>query len=959
MIVAGAGTGKTTVITRRIAWLIDQGLAKPEQILALTFTDKAAGEMEERVDLLLPYGYVDIQISTFHAFCERLLREHGVELGLSPDFDVLTELDAWLLMRQHLDRFDLDYYRPLGNPTKYLRALLQHFSRAKDSAITAEQYLAFVESQVTGQDRAQGDEGADGGGQRLSELARAYHTYEQLLLEHDAIDFGGLILYTLKLLRERPVVLKAVRERFVYLLVDEFQDTNPAQYELVRLIAAPRENITVVGDDDQSIYKFRGASIENILRFEDDYPDAKRVVLASNYRSVQQILDRAHELIKLNEPRRLPKQLASVRESEGAVEHLHFQTSQQEVRGVVAKILEMRSARPDTPWSDFAVLARSNDAGADFAHGFERAGIPYQFLALSGLYHKPVVLDLLSLLRAVDQPHDSPSVYRLLNFPTWNLSSFTISELTFLASRKGKSLFEAMRMARTMSAVDPAEAQVLDDILHLLSSLGGLAKDKPITELFLQAARESGYVRHINQMDEAKKREAFGYLQQMFERMKSFERRAAHRSLHAFLEEFKQERDAGEEGALQTDVEAGPDVVRIMTIHGAKGLEFPYVFVINLVDRKFPTSRRSDAIPLPNGLIEKQSDTDEALFHLEEERRLFYVAMTRAKDRLFLTSADDYGGARKRKLSRFLEELGYGGEGEKGEKGQKGEKGEMVLEIDQEQKGTGTGDDLKPYIPKQFSVTQLAAFETCPLQYKFAHVLRVPVLGRWQFSFGKTMHNTLHRYFTAWLERTGKRQGGLFDEREQGAGGRGQQTLPVTVEELLEIYKQAWMDDWYPNDKTREEYRARGKEQLIRYAKSLEVAPPRPVALEQGFVYKVGDVTVKGRIDRIDGFEDGIEIIDYKTGSPKTKLERSDKEQLLLYQLAAAKVLKLQPKKLTYVYLEDQSSVSFIGTDDDLLDLEEAIVERAAKIRASDFAPTPGFHCRYCDFAEICEYRQD
>jgi len=957
MIVAGAGTGKTTVITRRIAWLIDQGLAKPEQILALTFTDKAAGEMEERVDLLLPYGYVDLQISTFHAFCERLLRDHGVEVGLSPDFDVLTDLDAWLLMREHLDRFALDHYRPLGNPTKYLRALLQHFSRAKDNAVTPEQYLAFAEAEMAGQDQAQADQESAGIGASWQELAGAYQTYEQLLLEKDALDFGDLILYTLKLLRERPAVLEKVRDRFRYILVDEFQDTNPAQYELVRLIAQPRRNLTVVGDDDQSIYKFRGASIENILRFEQDYPDATRVVLSSNYRSVQAILDRAHELIKLNEPRRLPKKLASVREGEGAVEHLSFRTSEDEVRGVTAKILEIKASRPDTAWSDFAVLVRSNDAGADFAHGFDRERIPFQFLALSGLYHKSAVLDLLSLLRCVDQPHESPSLYRLLNFPTWNLSPFAIAELTLFATRKGKTLFEAMRLARTMTAMDPADAQIMDDILHLLTTLALSAKEKSAAQLFVDAARESGYFAYLNQLEEGKKREAFGYLQQLFERIKSFERRAAHRSLHAFLEEFRQERDAGEEGALLADLEAGPDVVRIMTIHGAKGLEFPYVFVVNLVDRKFPTSRRSDAIPLPKGLAPSRSDTDEALFHLEEERRLFYVAITRAKDRLFLTSAEDYGGARKRKASRFLEEVGFGKAREPQATGRGSwedlpEKGSPMTPPNQENEPFVYAD----YLPKKFSFTQLAAFQTCPLQYKYAHILRVPVLDKWQFSFGKTMHNTLHRYFTAWMERTGKRQGGLFEtektEQEMQNGA-----LPVAIEELLEMYKNAWIDAWYPNDKTREEYRKRGKEQLIRYAATFAESPPQPVGLEQGFIYKVGDIVVKGRIDRIDACENGIEIIDYKTGSPKKTLEREDKEQLLLYQLAAKQVLKLEPRKLTYVYLENGSRVSFLGSDDDLLQLEEAIVDRVRRIRESDFGANPDFHCRHCDFNEICEYR--
>ncbi|MEK7615422.1 MAG: UvrD-helicase domain-containing protein, partial [Patescibacteria group bacterium] len=319
MIVAGAGTGKTTVITRRIAWLIEQQLAKPEQILALTFTDKAAGEMEERVDLLLPYGYVDLQISTFHAFCERLLRDHGVHIGLSPDFKLVTELDAWLLARQQLDRFDLDYYRPLGNPTKYLKSLLQHFSRAKDAAITSDAYLACVEGKASDADSEVHND----------ELARAYHTYQQILLERDSLDFGDLILYAVQLLKTRPAVLARLQKQFPFVLVDEFQDTNHAQYELVRLIAGDKQNLTVVGDDDQSIYKFRGASIENILRFQTDFPTATQVVLTHNYRSVQSILDHAYTFIQKNNPNRLEikanlsKKLLAQGSEQGMIEHIH------------------------------------------------------------------------------------------------------------------------------------------------------------------------------------------------------------------------------------------------------------------------------------------------------------------------------------------------------------------------------------------------------------------------------------------------------------------------------------------------------------------------------------------------------------------------------------------------------------------------------------------------------------
>lgn len=955
MIVAGAGTGKTTMVTHRIAWLIDQGLAKPEEILALTFTDKAAAEMEERVDRLLPYGYVDLQISTFHSFAETLLRKYGAELGLSRDFRLMNELDAWLLTRQHLERFDLEYYKPLGNPTKYIRSLLVHFSRAKDSAIDPDDYADYVEGMRADLDAAQANDEQTAEIARLEELARAYRTYQQLLLDHDSLDFGDLMLYTLKLLQTRPTIRQEIRRTYKYVLVDEFQDTNDAQYEIVKEIASPLNNLTVVGDDDQSIYRFRGASLANILQFEKDYPEAKRVVLTTNYRSAQEILDYAHGFIQHNNPNRLEadtsrklskKLTAGVDSYTAEISHIHGTTLDEEVRMVVDRIKELKQGQKEIHWSDFAILVRSNNAGTDFAATLEQHGIPYQFMALSGLYTKPVVLDLLAYLRCIDNPFDSPSFYRLLTSPLCNVSERGILELNRFARRKGKSLFEACEHRAMIPELSPEDAEIVRHVLHNLNEFQTQARNRKVNELFVMVAKESGYLEYLNTKPEQEKLEAFGYLQQFHERLKGFVRRHEHPVLHHFLKEFDHERDAGEEGSLSVDLEAGPDVVKIMTIHASKGLEFRHVFIVNMVAQRFPTRSKSDAIPLPVGLGATEHGKEA---HLEEERRLFYVAMTRAKEGLYFTSASDYGGARKRKISRFLHELGYE---------QPTERIEEVVELFDDEKGANVPvvDPNAPVtfaLPKQFSFTQLAAFRTCPLQYKFAHVLKIPVMGKWTFSYGKTMHNTLQHFFELWLERAGKRQVSLFDTPTSEDQG-----MPVSREELFELFEKAWIDEWYVSDVQRNRYRTQAIESLKGFYAYVEEHPPTPLSIEQGFTLKLGNIVLKGRIDRIDQCDDGIEIIDYKTGKPKTRLTPQDKEQLLLYQLAARDVLGLKVNKLTFHYLQDNSTVSFLGTDDQLLDLQESMVERVQGIKNSSFSPTPGFHCGFCDFADICEYRQ-
>ncbi|HBK35114.1 MAG: hypothetical protein UU08_C0001G0012 [Candidatus Uhrbacteria bacterium GW2011_GWE2_40_58] len=956
MIIAGAGTGKTMVITRRIAWLIEQGFAKPENILALTFTDKAAGEMEERVDQLLPYGYINLQISTFHAFCEKLLREYGVEIGLPRDFTLVNELEAWLLTRQNFDRFSLEYYRPLGNPTKHIRSLLTHFSRLKDGAVPSDDYLAFVEQQRANLDASISNNEATMEIARLDELAHAYHTYQQILLENDCLDFGDLHLYTLHLLTKRPNILKQIREQYTYLLVDEFQDTNQAQYELIKLIATPKNNLTIVGDDDQSIYKFRGASLANLLEFEKDYPEAKKIVLVKNYRSSQSILDHAYEFIQQNNPNRLEvqvkgglcKKLQSASEKEGIIEHIHCSTLGEEASAVAQKILTLKQEDPEKTWNDFAILVRSNDGAIPFLQAMDRADIPYQFLALRGLYRKTVILDLLAYLRVLDNPFDSPSLYRVLAHEMYAIDMATLAQLGYEAQKQGKTLFEICQKIRMVPDISTQEAQRIEDIFSVFERLQTATRQSRGSEVYLQVIKETGYLSYLNEQSERSKQENFLYLQQFYERFRSFEARHDHPVLRNFLSEFAEELQAGEEGALSFDPDAGPELVKIMTIHSSKGLEFPFVFVVNLVDRRFPTSMKRDSIPVPEGLVKET--ISEGDWHLEEERRLFYVAMTRAKQGLFFTSAEDYGGARKRKLSRFLQELGYE------VPSTKLQESISFLEREDHSKKQKRSEELVFTIPKRFSFTQLAAYQTCPLQYKFAHIFHIPLFGKWTYSYGKTLHNTLHAYFERWIERRDAGQTTVFVE----TSSEKKSSPYVSLEELLEMYKAHWEDEWYQNDHQREEYRKKGVESLRTYDHLLSQKVPYPLFLEQPFTLKIAGAVFKGRIDRIDRFEEGVEIIDYKTGSPKSEkqLTKEQKEQLYLYQLAARDVLGLTVKKLTYHYLEDHSTVSFLGTNDQLLDLEETMGKHLQAIREGRFDATPGFHCQFCDFQDICQYRQ-
>lgn len=1016
LIVAGAGTGKTTVVTYRIAWLIEQKLAKPDEILALTFTDKAAAEMVERLDVLLPLGYFDLWVSTFHSFCERVLKQNALDIGLPDNFKLLNQTQQWLLVRQNLNKFDLKYYQPLGNPTKFIHALLKHFSRCKDEEITADDYLKYIESikstksiksiksikhalsEVEGSKVHKVEEvnseleidDID----RLEEIAKAYKVYQQLLLDNDCLDFGDLINYALKLFRERPAILKKYQEQFKYILVDEFQDTNWAQYELVKLLLNKEQNLTVVGDDKQSIYKFRGASLSNILSFLKDFPKAQEIVLTENYRSAQEILDLSFNFIKLNESNgpyeqiKIPHQrLISAVDFHAQIEHWVVADWQAEAWEVAEKIQALKKQDPEITWSDFAILVRANSAAAPFMDALAVAGIPAVFYSLKGLYNKPIILDVIALFKLLDNYHESSALYRILNMPLWPIVQTDFAKLTYESKKRTESLFETLRKADTIFGLNDQTRLNIKKILALIDKYSAIAKTKSIAELYSELLQDSGYLKYLVDQNNQASAEQLGYLQQFYERLKNFSNQMPEPTLNSFMTELKLELEAGEEGSIQFDPQVGPEMVRVMTIHGAKGLEFKYVFIVGLVDKRFPTIERSEAITIPEKLIKETLPVGD--IHLEEERRLFYVAMTRAKQGLFLTAAQDYGGARTKKVSRFIEELKLKPEQLKVITKPNLSSEQLFYSLPK-QRQIAKPNVILP-MPKHFSYSQLAAFATCPLQYKFNFILKIPIHGKGVFSFGKTMHSTLQKFFQlvkststespplaedfSGAESTTpnpslKRRGEIASPPSQGGvrGGASStqqslftaKSLGPSLDDLLKIYEENWIGDWYDSAENRQKYYEKGIAILKEFYKKHQNNWPKVHDLEKGFNLKIGDYVIRGVIDRIDDVTSGVEIVDYKTGEAKTeeKLDSESKAQLLLYQLAVEEVWQLKPVRLTFYYLNNNQPVSFLGSADELISLKEKILNQIEQIKQSNFAPTPSWKCQFCDFFDICDYRQ-
>ncbi|MEK7623736.1 MAG: ATP-dependent DNA helicase, partial [Patescibacteria group bacterium] len=890
LIVAGAGTGKTTVITEKIAHLINNKLAKPEEILALTFTDKAAEEMASRVDDRLDLGYAEIQISTFHAFCERLLQTYGLEIGLPNQFKLVSDTDAWLMMEERLYDFGLNYYRPLGNPTRHIYELLRHFSKCKDELITPAEYLEYAQGVALDKDEAEKIEKG-----RLMEIANAYHSYNQMLLNKGALDFGDLIFYSIKLLKDRPQILAKLQARYKYILVDEFQDVNWAQYQLVRQLVSSnvktqmsKDFLTVVGDDDQSIYAFRGASVSNILRFKEDFSNAKEIVLTENYRSGQEILDAAYTVIQNNNPDRLEVKLkidkkltATSHKLPAIVEHFHLSSLDDEVKSVIKKILELKEKDESMVWDDIAILVRANSHAEPFLRALELAHIPYEFLASSGLYRQPTVLDCINFFAAIADHFESTALYRLLRLPCLNFSENDIQKLIHSGGKKSITYYEALKRASEFKLSEDG-VKLADKLIVLIHAGMKNAKSEKPTTILYQFLESSGYLSYLTREEEQGNRTVIRQiyqLKQFFDFIARYEEAVPGADVKQLVLHISRLIDAGSEGKLYMPTDT-PDSVNVLTVHGAKGLEFRHVFVVNLVEDRFPTRRRGEGIEIPDVLIKER--LPEGDYHIEEERRLFYVAMTRAKEGLYLTSADDYGGVRKKKVSRFLTELGYDVQNTKITKLRNDNNTmEQLSHVNIKKDNTLEIKNLKFEIPKTFSFSQIKAFETCPYQYKLAHILKIPTKGNASFSFGQTIHSTLQKFYERIKVLNSASQSSLFDVSAQpvlssraersGVERSGRHSDPdsslslgmtkeikvPSLDELIELYESSWYGDWYASGRQREEYFQKGKEILTLFYQSEEGNWTIPVALESWFKIKVGDYFLHGRMDRVDQLPEG------------------------------------------------------------------------------------------------------
>lgn len=925
LIVAGAGTGKTSVITRKIAYIISKKWAKPSEILALTFTDKAASEMEARVDTLVPYGYTDTWISTFHAFGDRVLRDFALEVGLPANFKVLSQTEQAVFIRQNLFAFDLNYFRPTSNPTGHISELISHFSHLKDELVSPEKYLEFARKKLTSKlDDEQKEEA-----KRTLELANAYNTYCELMEQNGNLDYGDQIYRTHKLLKENKKVLSFYQNQFKYILVDEYQDTNFAQNEIVKLLAQKSKNITVVGDDDQSIYRFRGASISNILDFKKSYPKLTQIVLNQNYRSSQEILDASYRLIQNNNPDRLEvknkinKKLVGQFRS-NLPDLIFCESLSCEADSVIAKINEL-SKQKKFKLNDFAILVRANSHAEPFIQSLNVNGIPYIFSGSQSLFSKNEIKMLVSFLRCLVYQDDSLAFYFLASSEIYAISHETLTKIFTVAKRTNRSSIEVAKNFEVPKVDEKKLKELLFDIESFRQH-----NNEPVGEVLYEYLNKKNYLRNLLKNLDVENELKLYNVAKFFDRIAQFNHSSQDRGVISFLQDLELILEVGDSIAT-SDIDPDIKAVNILTVHSAKGLEWPVVFLVNCVNDRFPTRQKHEQLPIPEGLIKER--LPEGNFHLQEERRLFYVGATRAKQYLFLSAGEDYGGKRVKKLSQFaMELLGEASSLKLTKRLTNKEKIDRFRKIEMKNQPVNRKNDQKVL---RLSRQQIDDYETCPRKYYFSNVVKIPLPSSQQFMYGNAIHAALDHYFSRIINKQKPK-----------------------LQSLLEDFEIAFKNEGFITREQEEQRRKQGIETLKRFFKEQQLNPTKPTSVEEVFEFTLDDVKVNGRFDLVAKAGDKTEILDFKTSDlreQKKADERLSKSiQMKIYALAWQKKYGTIAKT-TLHFIEPNLIASREFKPKDLEKVEQIILNASRGIRKADFGPNPDtYQCRGCPYRDIC-----
>jgi DNA helicase-2/ATP-dependent DNA helicase PcrA len=883
-VVAGAGTGKTAVIAERFRRLVASGAA-PASILVMTFTERAAAEMRERIEDLIGAAPA---VGTFHAIALGWLRADGRTVGVPVGFRILTGADRWIFTRELMWELGDPALTDDERPDDLVTPALQMLERLKQELVPLQRLSTWATS-TDDLDRAQ----------LMQACVRLFQAYERKCRKARLLDFEDLLTLAVRMLEQQPAVLHRYGELYPHVLVDEYQDLNLAQERLVELIAQGREPF-IVGDDDQSIYRFRGASRASLERYLSRFPTALTVTLGRNYRSSRRIVAAASTLIA-NNAERLPKQLRSSRAGD-RVELWLCPDGVTEATAIAAEAA--RLVGEGMALSEIAVLCRTNAVARPVAAALAARGLPHVVIGGHGFHDQPEVRDVIALLRVLQDPGDVIALARVLTRPPAGLDPN--AALAALRDRDGAAPLEALK-----------EWQPAARFAALLEGLSDLSRSLDVRDLFFELMEKTAYLDALGAGLEASEHaRAIANVSRLAEMIAEFCETSNDRSLNAYMGHLDLVLLSGEDEE-PAKVEGLADAIQVMTIHQAKGLEFEAVFVPGLVEGRLPQSGRHPRFELPPTVLEPLVRGREDV--IAEERRLLYVAMTRARQRLYLTRASHYDGGRRWRDSRFLEELRAAGS-------------RTFIEREVEAR------PVHPPLPSQpraenesivLSYSAISSYRDCPRQYWYRYEQRLPARQSAEAVHGVILHEVLRR-----------------------AGEVRQSGKAVSAQRLRSLHRDIWSKTPFPDPRRAPTFQRNGEAQLEGYRKSGGF-DARPEFLEHAFTVSRDGWTLRGVIDRVDKVESSWRILDYKSGRP---LARSRRDlQVALYAIGASEALHLNPLELEVVYLASGERVRLERPDALVVEAQKQATEVADGVRAGRFEARPERRrCRLCPYRLAC-----
>jgi DNA helicase-2/ATP-dependent DNA helicase PcrA len=935
VVIAGAGTGKTTVLIQRIANLIRQGHARPDEILALTYADNAAAEMQQRVRLELKGTNLDgLQTCTFHAWCNNLLHRRGAS------FQLLDEKDLWVYLRRRMRELRLKYFVRAANVSQFLEDLLVFMRRCQDELVGPQGYADYVARLERGEiplprvakSKKQAELDDTEILDRCREIARAFATVEEMLSAKNLGTFGHMITGAYHLLKNDAALLEAERGRIRFLLVDEFQDANFAQVEVLSLLAGEAANLFVVGDPDQAIYQFRGASSEAFALFRRKFAQTKQVALQKNRRSLAPILECAFGIIKENKGEEQHALLESWREndarergaplSSSPVEIVTWRSRDVEAFDVASRIQKKRKELR-CEWGRFAVLYRLHGHREELVKELAERNIPFSIEGLDVL-DSPDVRDVLACLSAAVNPKDAANLFRIAALPQFGIDPLELKAAMRSVRRDDldlqKTLGKLAKGAAVLADVDRVHSEVEREDVTALNALHIVIRQF--------ALRPSPAV------------QAFVEFVERWQRSVVTETGRAPEFLE-YLDYFRQAK--GSSIPLPPSPEDG---VRLMTAHAAKGLEFAHVAILRGSSTSFPCPYKEPLVDFPQELRRSRSTHDDKSLQEQEERRLFYVAMTRAEDTLAIY-AKEGTGKKETRPTKFLREFMDSHAYKKFWRTREAVavQDDLFGAAEEErraiERSTVAGwllmDPTANFITG-LSASAIDTYEQCPLRFKLERDWNLPRDVPASLHYGAAMHRVLHTFYDA------QRYGRVIGD-----------------EQLLENFRADFATAGIADRYQYELYLRQGREQLTQFLEWARASsPPEVLNTEQKFDVAVAGMKLTGRIDRMDRVgagsvgSDGVDIIDYKTGKPKSQDDADKSLQLSLYALAAKEAWGLRAERLVFHNLEDNSIVVTTRDDRDLENAKIKVSEAAEDIAAGKFDAKPGYHCSFCPYRNLC-----